>query len=100
MLEEDVIVQPETHTLKDFQEQTPSFLQQLKDTGQPLVLTVDDETGVVVQDAAAYQKLLDLVEEARAVESIRQGLADRDAGRTISLDEFKEHARRKHGISI
>lgn len=100
MLEDNLRLQPETHTLKDFQEQTPNFLQQLKDTGQPLVLTVDDETGVVVQDAAAYQKLLNLVEEARAVEAIRQGLADRDAGRTISLDEFKVHVQKKHGFSV
>ena len=100
MLEDNIRSQLDTHSLKDLQEQTPNFLQQLKNTGQPLVLMVDEQTEVVVQDAAAYQKLLDFVEEARAVESIRQGLADRDAGRTMSLDKFKEDARRTHGISI
>jgi hypothetical protein len=29
---------------------------------------------------------------------IRQGIEDMNAGRTIGLEEFKEHARTKHGI--
>jgi hypothetical protein len=45
-------------------------------------------------------QLLDLAEEARVVEGIRQGLEDMKAGRTITLDAFKEHARQKHGISV
>ncbi len=62
------------------------------------MLTINGKAKLVVQDAASYQKLLDLVEEARVVEAVRQGLADREAGRTISLDDFREHARLKHGI--
>ena len=65
-----------------------------------MVLTVNGKAELVVQDAESYRKLLDLVEDARALEAVRQGLADREAGRTISLDEFKEHVRRKHGISV
>ena len=52
----------------------------------------------MVQDAAAYQKLRQIVEEAQVLEGIRQGIDDMNAGRTISLGEFKEHARGKHGI--
>ena len=86
-------------SLTDFKKNTPEFLQQLKETGEPVVLTINGKAELVVQDAASYQKLLDLAEEARVVEAVRQGLADRDAGRTMSLDEFQEHARRKHGIT-
>jgi len=32
------------------------------------------------------------------LEGIGQGIEDMHAGRTVSLDEFKEHARTKHGI--
>jgi hypothetical protein len=32
------------------------------------------------------------------IEGIRQGIEDMHAGRTVSLDEFKDHARAKHGI--
>lgn len=86
------------HSLTDFKKNTPDFLQQLKETGKPVVLTINGKAELVVQDAASYQKLLDLAEEARVVEAIRQGLEDREAGRTMSLDEFKDHARQRHGI--
>lgn len=88
------------HSLTDFKKHTPDFLKQLKDTGEPVVLTINGKAELIVQDAASYQKLLDLAEEARVIEGIRQGLEDMKAGRTISLDAFKDHARKKHGISV
>jgi PHD/YefM family antitoxin component YafN of YafNO toxin-antitoxin module len=86
------------HSLTDFKQRTPEFVQQLKETGEPLVLTINGKAELVVQDAASYQKLLQIAEEARVLEGIRKGLEDLKAGRTMSLDAFKEHARRKHGI--
>jgi prevent-host-death family protein len=88
------------HSLTDFKKKTPEFLQQLKDTGEPVVLTINGKAELVVQDAASYQKLLDLAAEVKVVEGIRRGLEDVKAGRTISLEEFKEHVRKKHGISV
>jgi PHD/YefM family antitoxin component YafN of YafNO toxin-antitoxin module len=88
------------HSLTDFKKKTPEFLQQLKETGEPVVLTINGKAELVVQDAASYQKLLDLAEAARVVEGIRRGLEDLKAGRTISLDDFKEHVRKKHGIPV
>jgi PHD/YefM family antitoxin component YafN of YafNO toxin-antitoxin module len=73
---------------------------QLKAAGEPVVLTINGKPELVVQDAASYQKLLDLAEEARVVEGIRRGLEDMKAGQTICLDGFKQHARTKHGISV
>jgi PHD/YefM family antitoxin component YafN of YafNO toxin-antitoxin module len=70
----------------------------LKETGDLVVLTINGKAELVVQDAAAYQKLRQLAEEARVLDGIRQGIADMNAGRTVSLDEFKKHARTKHGI--
>ena len=87
-------------SLTDFKTHTPEFVQQLKETGEPLVLTINGKAELVVQDAASYQKLIDLAEEAKVLEGIRRGLEDMKAGRTISLDDFKEHVRKKHGISV
>ena len=50
------------------------------------------------KNTAAYQKLRRLAEESRVREGIRQGIDRMNAGRTISLDEFRDHARTKHGI--
>jgi len=70
----------------------------LKQTGEPVVLTINGKAELVIQDAASYQKMREAVEESRVLESIRQGIADMNAGRTIGLDEFRQHARTRHGI--
>ena len=88
------------HRLTDFKKKTPEFLRQLKETGEPIVLTINGKAAVVVQDAASYQKLLDLAEESKILEGIRQGLEDMKAGRKISLDDFRQHVHTKHGIQV
>ncbi len=88
------------HPLTDFKKNTPEFLRRLKETGDPVILTINGKAELVVQDAASYQKLLDLAEETKVIEGIRQGLEDLKAGRTMGLEDVKEHARKKHGISI
>jgi PHD/YefM family antitoxin component YafN of YafNO toxin-antitoxin module len=88
------------HSLTDFKKNTSEFVTQLKQTGEPVVLTINGKAELVVQDATAYQKLRQIAEEARVLEGIRQGIEDMHAGRTMSLDEFKEHARTKHGIKV
>ncbi len=85
-------------SLTDFKKNTSEFVEQLKQTGEPVILTINGKAELVVQDAAAYQKLRQIVEEARVLDGIRQGIEDMKAGRTISPGEFKEHARNKHGI--
>ncbi|WP_337174512.1 type II toxin-antitoxin system prevent-host-death family antitoxin [Paludisphaera sp.] len=85
-------------SLTDFKKSTPDFLKQLRETGEPIVLTINGKAELVVQDAASYQKLREQLEAARVFEGLREGIEDLKAGRTVSLDEFKEHARKKHGI--
>ncbi len=51
---------------------------------------------VVVQDAESYQNMLDLLEHARDIDAVREGLADVERGHTMSLDEFDKGMRRKH----
>ena len=84
----------DVHSLTDFKKNTPEFLQQLKETGQPVVLTINGRAELVVQDAAAYQKLRQVAEEARVLEGIRQGLEDMRAGRTQPLAEAFADIRR------
>ena len=51
-------------------------MKQLKKTKRPVVLTVNGKAAAVVQDAEAYQRLLDIAARADAEEGIRQGLDD------------------------
>ena len=48
-------------------------------------LTVNGRAEIVVQDADAYQKLLEAADRAEALEGIRRGLEDVRAGRTVHL---------------
>ncbi len=86
------------HSLTDFKKNTSKFVEQLKETGEPVVLTINGKAELVVQDATAYQKLLQIADEARVLDGIRQGIEDMNAGRTVSLDEFSANARTKHRI--
>ena len=83
-----------TQSLTDFKNHTPEFLQQLKDSGEPVVLTIDGKAELVVQDAESYQKPLDIADEAKVLDGIRRGLEDVNAGRTQPLDEAFAEIRR------
>ncbi len=63
------------HPLTDFKRRTPEFLQRLKQNGDPIVLTINGRAEVVVQDAASYQRLLDLAQRIGAIEAVCDQLA-------------------------
>ncbi len=42
------------HSLAGFKLKTSDFVQQLKDTGEPIVLTINGKAELVAQDAASY----------------------------------------------
>ncbi|SNS84592.1 Antitoxin Phd_YefM, type II toxin-antitoxin system [Granulicella rosea] len=88
----------EVHTLASFNEQPADMIRQLKATHRPITLTVDGHPEIVVQEAAAYQRLLDLAAFAEEEQAIQQGLEDMEAGRVQPLDEVFEELRVKHGI--
>jgi PHD/YefM family antitoxin component YafN of YafNO toxin-antitoxin module len=86
------------HSPIDFKKHTADFVRRLKQTGKPIVLTINGKAELVVQGLAAYQKLREVADEAEVFEGIRQGLEDMEAGRTVSLDDVKTHVRTKHGF--
>ena len=62
------------HSLTDFQRDTKTHIKTLKKTGRPAVLTVNGKATLIVQDASAYQSMLDSVERAEAIAGIHRGL--------------------------
>ncbi|MGB8536106.1 MAG: type II toxin-antitoxin system Phd/YefM family antitoxin [Acidobacteriaceae bacterium] len=85
-------------SLTTFRRRSGDFLKQLKKSKRPVVLTVKGKAAAIVQDAEAYQRLLDLAASADAEEGIRQGLDDVARGRTRPAREVFDDIRRKHGI--
>ena len=89
----------DSQTMTSFRRKTGSLLKQLGKSKRPMILTVRGKATAVVQDAEAYQRLLDIAADASAEEGIRQGLEDSIHGRTRSAEEFFEEFESAHGIS-
>jgi len=75
-------------SLTTFRRCSGDFMKLLKRSKRPVVLTVKGKAAAVVQDAAAYQRLLDVAARADANEGIRQGLDDSKKGKTRPAREF------------
>lgn len=60
------------HSLSDFQRNTKQYVSSLKNSHKPVVLTVNGEAALVVQNATAYQELLDELEIARSASVVKQ----------------------------
>jgi prevent-host-death family protein len=67
------------HSLTDFKRRTSELLKDLQRTNRPIVLTVNGRPAVVVQDAEAYQLILDRLEELETFRR-RSGLAEMRGG--------------------
>ena len=85
-------------SLTHFKRNTVAVIEQLKATGEPMVLTVNGKAEIVVQDAASYQRMLDLIDRAEAVAGIKKGLASMERGDGIPAEEAFDHLRAKHKI--
>ena len=86
------------HPLTTFRNHSVELMGQLKAIGHPIILTVNGKPEAVLQDAAAYQRLLDLAAKADAHEGIRQGLEQLERGEGRTADEFFDEMRQRYGL--
>lgn len=85
-------------SLTTFRRRSGDFMRQIKRTKRPVILTVKGKAAAIVQDAKAYQRLLDIAARADAREGIRQGLEDARRGRARPAREFFAEFEATHGI--
>lgn len=76
------------NSLSNFKRNTSEFLRQLKETGHPIVLTINGKAELVVQDASSYQKLIELAERAERMEALQASLDDMRAGRVVPVEDM------------
>jgi prevent-host-death family protein len=74
-------------SLTDFTRNASEFLEQLRATGEPVVLTIDGKPELVAQDARSYQKLRELAERLETIEAVHEGLASAERGEGRPMDE-------------
>jgi prevent-host-death family protein len=80
----------EVQSLTHFKRNTGDMLAHLKETGNPVVLTVNGKEEVIVQNAEAYRRLQAQAERAELMEVLNQSMEDIKAGRTRPAREFVE----------
>ena len=85
-------------SLTHFKRNTVEVIEQLKATGEPMVLTVNGTAEIVVQDALSFQRMLELVDRAEAVIGIKKGLESMARGEGIPAEEAFKQLRKKHNI--
>jgi prevent-host-death family protein len=68
-------------SLSRFKRSTSELLERIKKTGNPLVLTINGKAELVVQDAAAYQQLLEQAEKVDEMLFLARSKADIEARR-------------------
>jgi PHD/YefM family antitoxin component YafN of YafNO toxin-antitoxin module len=86
-------------SLSFFSRKAATFAKLLKKSKRPLILTHKGKPELVVQSAAAYQRLLDLAALQDENEGIRQGMEDARNGRGRPVAEFFAEFEAKHGLS-
>jgi len=79
------------HSLTDFKRNANSYIESIRSTKSPIVLTVNGEAAVVVQDAIVFQNLVDRLKSAedelnqletdRLRKAIALGIKDAEEGR-------------------
>jgi prevent-host-death family protein len=84
------------HSLTDFQRNAKAYLERIRRSGRPIVLTVNGKAAAVVHDGAGYQKLLDAIDRAEALEGIRRGLVLMKRGEGGPLQDALEDLGRKY----
>ena len=88
-----MIALKDIRSLTDFQRNTKAHLKRLKSTGRAEVLTVNGRAEIIVQNAAAFEDMLD------AIRGIQRGLDEMKAGRGEPARKVLDRIRAKHKIA-
>ena len=79
------------HPLADFKRNSRKYLSRMKESGRPVVLTLNGRAEMVIQDVESYQRLLERLERLEAVDAIRRGVcAAQDGGVTPARSALAE----------
>jgi hypothetical protein len=87
-----MIALQDIRSLTDFQRNTKAHLRRLKSSGRPAVLTVNGRAELIVQDAAAFEDMLD------AIRGIQRGLDEMKKGTGKPFRQALDEIRARHKI--
>jgi hypothetical protein len=76
------------------------LIQQMKNAGQSITLSVSGQAQIAVEDDKSFAKLLELIDWLESVEDLRERIKNLDAGEGISIEQAKEEANKRYGYSL
>lgn len=82
------------NSLSNFKRNTSDFQPQLKESGRPVVLTINGKAELVVQDAASYQKLIELAKRTKRMDALRASVAEMRASQGVPAADVLAEMRR------
>ena len=77
----------EINSLSNFKRNTSDFIEQLKETGKPIILTINGKAELIVQDAGSYQKLLEIAEKLETIDALKPAIEEMKAGKGESAEK-------------
>lgn len=86
------------HSLSDFARNARKHVERLRATRRPEILTVNGTAELVVQNAAAYQALLDRLEEAETLLALDEAAAEIARGEGSPAAEALPRLRKRLGV--
>jgi PHD/YefM family antitoxin component YafN of YafNO toxin-antitoxin module len=91
-----VINLKDIQSLTEFQRKSRETIARLKRTGRPAILTVNGQAEIVIQDAEAYQRLLDRAEQAEKLMELRRSIAEYRAGEVRDANKVLTELEARH----
>ena len=76
-------------SLSTFKRNTNELINQMKETGNPLILTVNGKAELVVQDAVSYQKILDHIKQLETIIENKKELEPTKSNNKKALELLK-----------
>ena len=76
-------------SLSTFKRNTNELINQMKETGNPLILTVNGKAELVVQDAASYQKIIDHIKQLETIIETKKQLEPTKSNNQKALELLK-----------
>ena len=86
-------------SLSVFKRDSAKLLTQMRETGEPIVLTVNGKAAAVLHDPDAYQDYAGEKDRLDMIASINRGIADARAGRTTPAKRVFREFEKKYKIS-
>ena len=87
-----------SHSLTEFQRNARGFIDDLNETKEPVLITVNGKVEAVLVDPATFQEMEASKERERLIEAVREGIRAVDEGRIRSAEDVYSSLRAKHGL--